>query len=135
MANQIFLTIGAKAFSPPATLAKGIKAMENYAGNELNIKKIKIVEGSGISRKNRISPKEMLKILKGFKKYYYLMNNRKNEYFKTGTLNKICTRAGYYTNKNMKLYPFVIMVNKEEYQYRCNHIIGNLQRIFNNIIN
>ncbi|OQY01250.1 MAG: hypothetical protein B6I26_05185 [Desulfobacteraceae bacterium 4572_130] len=135
MANQIFLTIGAKAFSPPATLAKGIKAMENYAGNELNIKKIKIVEGSGISRKNRISPKEMLKILKGFKKYYYLMNNRKNEYFKTGTLNKICTRAGYYTNKNMKLYPFVIMVNKEEYQYRCNHIIGNLQRIFNKIIN
>ncbi|MBF0258069.1 MAG: D-alanyl-D-alanine carboxypeptidase [Desulfamplus sp.] len=121
MANQLFLSVGAQKFSPPATVEKSIAAMTEYAQKSLRIKDAVFVEGSGLSRQNKISPADMIKILGHFKKSYRLMQtdsipDGRNEYYKTGTLNGVRTRCGYIeTSKG--LYPFVIMVNENSAGY------------------
>jgi len=117
IANQIFLSVGARRYSPPATLEKGVTALRIYANEILRIPGVKIAEGSGLSRKNRISPGEMLKVLMAFKEHFKLMNHEENEFYKTGTLNGIRTRVGYFTDKNQRLFPYVIMVNQDGEDY------------------
>ncbi|MEA1969608.1 MAG: D-alanyl-D-alanine carboxypeptidase [Thermodesulfobacteriota bacterium] len=113
IANQLLLTIGAKAFTPPGTIEKGVKALTDYSKKNIGTEHTKIAEGSGLSRKNRTTPRDMLKILLKFKEYHLLMKKNGAEYFKTGTLNGIRTRAGYFTDREKNLYPFVIMVNSK----------------------
>ncbi|MCJ7772984.1 MAG: D-alanyl-D-alanine carboxypeptidase [Desulfobacterales bacterium] len=111
MANQLLITAGAIAYGPPGSLEKGIRAVNSYACDKLNIENMDLIEGSGISRDNQISANNMLKILLEFKPYAYLMRYEKKEYYKTGTLKDIRTRAGYIENENNELYPFVVLVN------------------------
>lgn len=111
IANQILLTVGATVFSEPATLDKGIRALKAYAGRQLGLWDLPLAEGSGISRDNRVSPREMLSILLAFKDYHDLMRYDNGEYYKTGTLFGVNTRAGYFQGVDNRLFPFVIMVN------------------------
>ncbi len=111
IANQLLLTMGAKTYGPPGTLEKGIQAAQSYAESQFNIKNFQIVEGSGLSRQNRISAAMMAKILKAFEPYHVLLRQDKNEYYKTGTLNGIHTRAGYLKGDKGELIRFVVLVN------------------------
>ena len=49
-------------------------------------------------------------ILLKFKPYYRLLSYKDGEFYKTGTLHGVKTRAGYINIKG-RLYPFVIMLN------------------------
>jgi D-alanyl-D-alanine carboxypeptidase/D-alanyl-D-alanine-endopeptidase (penicillin-binding protein 4) len=111
MANQLLITCGAKAYGPPGTLEKGVQAASAYAKNILKIDNIRFVEGSGISRKNRMSAVSFYKILKVFAPYHFLMHRMGKAFYKTGTLKGIHTRAGYIENKEGSLYSFVVLVN------------------------
>ncbi|MDH3574862.1 MAG: D-alanyl-D-alanine carboxypeptidase [Desulfobacteraceae bacterium] len=111
IANQLLITAGVKAYGPPGNLDKGIRAALIYAKNILEIDHVQIEEGSGISRKNRISARDFYKILNAFIPHYFLMRQADKMYFKTGTLKGIHTRAGYIKKKNGELYPFVMMIN------------------------
>ncbi len=116
MANQVFLALGLKEGGGPATLTKGINLAMAHAAS-LGIKDLFIEEGSGISRQNRISPRSMLKILQAFKPHHALMKYENNEYYKTGTLNAVRTRCGYFKGRQNRLYPFVIMINQKGKTY------------------
>ncbi len=109
--NQLFISSGIQALGPPGNLTKGLTALQHYASNILGIENMSLVEGSGISRRNRVSANEMLKILEAFKPHYRLMRNNDREYYKTGTLNDIRTRAGYIDAGGHRLYSYVVMVN------------------------
>lgn len=111
IANQLLLSIGAKVFGPPATLEKGIRAASDYAGKTLGITGLRIVEGSGISRENRVSARTMAVLLDAFLPHRDLMRQTDREYYKSGTLNGISTRAGYLKGRDERVYPFVIMLN------------------------
>lgn len=95
MANQILVAAGAARFGPPGTLAKGVAAVQETARKRLGIEKLRLVEGSGISRTNRITPREMDRVLAAFYPYRNLMRRNGPEFYKTGTLNGVRTRAGY----------------------------------------
>ena len=95
VANQLFLSMGAREYGPPATLQKGVRSVLGYAEKKLGLKNLEIVEGSGISRKNRISPEDMLKVLCQFRPYRSLLQRNGPFHYKTGTLRGIRTRAGY----------------------------------------
>lgn len=127
MANQILIAAGAKVFGPPGTPDKGILAAETYAKKVLNIDNIRIVEGSGISRKNRISAKNLAKIIKEFEPYYNLMRHSNGEYYKSGTLKGITTRIGYIENKKGELYRFVVILNSPGKSME--NIMENIRRI------
>ena len=116
MANQLFLTLALREGGAPATLEKGIKVAMGHAAS-LGIKDLFIEEGSGLSRQNRISPRSMLKILQAFKPHHALMKYENNEYYKTGTLNAVRTRCGYFKGRQNRLYPFVIMINQKGKTY------------------
>jgi D-alanyl-D-alanine carboxypeptidase/D-alanyl-D-alanine-endopeptidase (penicillin-binding protein 4) len=111
IANQLLITTGAKVYGPPGSLEKGVRAALIYAKNILEIDHVRIEEGSGISRKNRISARNFYKILNAFTPHYFLMQQTDKMYYKTGTLKGIHTRAGYIKKKNGELYPFVLLIN------------------------
>ena len=112
-ANQLFIAAGAKLYGSPGTLDKGILAALNYTKNILKIDYISIIEGSGISRQNRISANSLHKILEKFEPYHELMHKSGREFYKTGTLDGISTRAGYINNEKGGLYRFVVLINTQ----------------------
>ncbi len=109
MANQIMLVLGAEVFGPPATLEKGRQAVLDYA-DTLGLSGIRVAEGSGISRQNRLSARDMLRILKEFEPCRRLLISRGLTYYKTGTLDGIQTRAGYMETDEGSSF-FVIFLN------------------------
>jgi D-alanyl-D-alanine carboxypeptidase/D-alanyl-D-alanine-endopeptidase (penicillin-binding protein 4) len=111
IANQLLLATGAAVCGPPADLAKGLAAARQFAA-DLRLTGFKIVEGSGISRKNRISARDMVKVLAAFAPYRHRMRHSGREYYKTGTLAGIRTRAGYIESVHGGWYRFVIIMNR-----------------------
>ncbi|MGD9210578.1 MAG: D-alanyl-D-alanine carboxypeptidase, partial [Desulfobacteraceae bacterium] len=114
IANQLLLTAGATALGSPGTLKKGVKIAATYAREYLGLKHISIVEGSGLSRQNRISASAMIELLKHFEPYYQLLRHENKEFYKTGTLNNVRSRAGYLEGDDGRRYPFVVLINTPE---------------------
>ena len=112
-ANQMLIAAGAKISNPPGTLDKGVAAAKNFAARRLGIHNLEIVEGSGISRKNRISAEEMLVVLRAFEPHHRLLRYEDGVYFKTGTLYGISTRAGYIAHDDGRLFPFAVFLNTQ----------------------
>jgi D-alanyl-D-alanine carboxypeptidase/D-alanyl-D-alanine-endopeptidase (penicillin-binding protein 4) len=109
--NQLLISCGIRLFGPPGNLDKGVAALNKFAAENLQIKDMKIVEGSGISRKNKVSAEQMLKILTAFGSHRMLMRRQGREHYKTGTLHGINTRAGYIESNGGGFYRYVIMIN------------------------
>jgi D-alanyl-D-alanine carboxypeptidase/D-alanyl-D-alanine-endopeptidase (penicillin-binding protein 4) len=83
--NQLLITAGIKAFGPPGNLKKGVEAALDYAARELEISDMTIVEGSGISRQNRVSARQMMRVLKAFEPNFVLLRQQGRDFYKTGT--------------------------------------------------
>ena len=110
MTNQILIACGAAVFGPPGSLEKGVRAEKDYAKEMLKLENLKIVEGSGIARDNRITAEMMMRVLEAFEPHRSLMRHREKEYYKTGTLKGVNTRAGFLEEEGER-YRFVIMTN------------------------
>ncbi len=110
-ANQLLIAAGAAKYGYPGTLQKGIRAALEYSENHLGIGRIQIAEGSGLSKKNRLSANMMGKILNKFKPYRIMLRQNGREFFKTGTLTGVRTRAGYLESEDGRLLSFVILLN------------------------
>ena len=82
-----------------------------YATKELALANLEIAEGSGIYRKNRVSARQMMRVLEAFEPNYVLLRQQGRDFYKTGTLNGINTRAGYIASENGGRYRYVVMVN------------------------
>src|SRR3990167_10211490 len=88
VANQIFLVLGAEKLGAPANLRKGKEVVSNFLKNEIGISNFNLEEGSGISRDNQISSYDLVKTLKAFEKYRFLLPEKLDQIqAKTGTLN------------------------------------------------
>ncbi len=111
MSNQVLISAGVKVYGPPGSLKKGVLAAKAYTQQELEIEDIHIVEGSGISRANKVSAQTLYAVLQKFEPYYRLLTKSDSAYVKTGTLDGIRTRAGYIENAEGELYRFVILIN------------------------
>lgn len=111
IANQILLVMGAEAQGPPASMDKGLAVLRAYYRDTLGLHNGRIVEASGISRQDRISAQAMMTVLKRFSPYHKLMRKQGRQYYKTGHLKGVRSRAGYIASRDGKLYRFVVMVN------------------------
>jgi D-alanyl-D-alanine carboxypeptidase/D-alanyl-D-alanine-endopeptidase (penicillin-binding protein 4) len=111
-ANQLLLSVGLKRYGAPATLEKGTRALEEYLRDELSIpeKQFRIVEGSGISRKNRLTTEAVWQMLKAFSSQQNLLHGAKGILYKTGTLHGVSTMAGYLPGSKPRY--FVILLNQ-----------------------
>lgn len=109
IANQVMLALGAHRYGPPATLEKGLLALAETAKKLPGWETAQIAEGSGISRENRVTPAQMGQLLLAFMPHHRLLPRTGTQYYKTGTLTGIRTRAGYFIGSDQRLYPFVIL--------------------------
>ena len=113
IANQLFLACGAKQFGYPATWDKGRRALAGFMREKLDLsdKALKMVEGSGLSRRNRVSPGAMLTVLHAFKPYGHLLPQEDNKRIKSGTLKGVYSYAGYFIDSE-ELDSFVLILNQ-----------------------
>ena len=111
IANQLIITVGAFAGQAPGTLEKGLAAALTYGATFLPPGSFNMLEGSGISHQNKITARSQIKILIKFQPFHNLLRQNGQEYYKTGTLHNISTRAGYFKTNQGLLYPYVIMLN------------------------
>ena len=109
--NQLLISAGIKAYGPPGNLEKGVEAALAYAARELALEDLEVAEGSGIYRHNRVSARQMMRVLEAFEPNYVLLRQQGRDFYKTGTLHGINTRAGYVASQNGGRYRYVVMVN------------------------
>ncbi len=115
IANQLFLMCGMHRAGPPATWNKARGVMNRFIHSELQVdlQTINIVEGSGISRNNRVNAQTLIHILYHFKPYFHLLPLLKKTALKSGTLSDVFSYAGYFKNSG-NLDPFVIILNQKK---------------------
>lgn len=115
VANQIFLAIGSQFRGYPATLEKARSVFRDFVQKRLKPRFNELIldEASGISSKNRISGKMMIKVLEMFKKHKRLINLKNGSRIKSGTLSGVYNYAGYFET-DMGVRPFVIMMNQKK---------------------
>ncbi len=111
IANQLIVSVGARVHGTPGSLSKGLQAIRHFTEHQLGITDYMVVEGSGLSRRNRISAEDMWLVVSEFKPYRSLMKSRNNLLFKTGTLTGISTRVGFVSIKGEAAYSYVIFCN------------------------
>lgn len=111
IANQALLVLGAHQDGPPATMEKGIAALRHHFHHELGIASGKVVEASGISRQNRLSANAMANILAYFAPHYQLLRHKGRQFYKTGHLKGVRTRAGYLESARGGRYRFAAIIN------------------------
>ncbi|WP_459922063.1 D-alanyl-D-alanine carboxypeptidase/D-alanyl-D-alanine-endopeptidase [Desulfatiferula olefinivorans] len=111
IANQLVLTMGARVQGAPGTLEKGVGVLNRYLLSQGLSDRVVVIEGSGLSRDNRISARDMDRLLNAFASHYFLMKKKDSVYYKTGTLTGISTRVGYVTGPMGIEQRFVVFCN------------------------
>ncbi|MEW6519705.1 MAG: D-alanyl-D-alanine carboxypeptidase [Thermodesulfobacteriota bacterium] len=116
IANQLFLTCGAKHQGYPATWQKGREVFRSFlASLGLRDEQLFMVEGSGLSRRNLASPAALLRILQSFRPHALLLPMDKGRLIKSGTLAGVYCYAGYFPGGTDPI-PFVVMLNQPKNQ-------------------
>jgi len=119
IANQFFLVCGMVRFGPPASWEKGRAALREFMDKEMGLGNgtIFMAEGSGISRRNRITAQAMLLLLDRFEPYCFLLPRAKRDQqdilVKSGTLTGVYSYAGYFIHEQ-ELDGFVLILNQKE---------------------
>jgi D-alanyl-D-alanine carboxypeptidase/D-alanyl-D-alanine-endopeptidase (penicillin-binding protein 4) len=115
IANQLYLACGMKTYGPPATWKKSRQTFFTYYTTTLGLSPdlLVMVEGSGLSRQNRISPAALIEILNRFKPFAALLSRRETIPVKSGTLTGVYCYVGYF-EKDEALIPFAILLNQPE---------------------
>jgi D-alanyl-D-alanine carboxypeptidase/D-alanyl-D-alanine-endopeptidase (penicillin-binding protein 4) len=119
IANQLYLMLGAESFGPPATLEKAQQVVAAFVDENFEWQNYMLVDGSGLSRKNRLSAQQLVDILGEFQKHRALLPKQNARIFaKSGTLKGISTYAGYI-NRQQAWWPFALMINQQiDYRFR-----------------
>ncbi|MBT8329681.1 MAG: D-alanyl-D-alanine carboxypeptidase [Desulfofustis sp.] len=114
IANQLFLYCGALKYGAPATWEKAREAMTNvlYSTTGLKSEEVIIFEGSGLSRKNMITPAAAITLLERFKPYASLLSETEHILLKSGTMTGVYGYAGYFSSGE-NLDPFIILLNQK----------------------
>jgi D-alanyl-D-alanine carboxypeptidase/D-alanyl-D-alanine-endopeptidase (penicillin-binding protein 4) len=112
-ANQIFLMLGIKHLGAPATVAKGQRALTECLESRIGWREFSIAEGSGLSRKNAVSARQMTQLLRHFMRYRELLDTHDDFQAKTGSLRGVNSLAGYFSTPGSGRVRFAILINSE----------------------
>ncbi len=125
VANQIFLALGAARLGPPATVEKSQSVMADFF-RFLGLPRLKVEEGSGLSRRNRITAYQMMVVLDHFRPYRDLLPYEGCTWSKTGTLSDVKSMAGYMGAEHSRPLSFVIILNGRHVGYQTREQIFTL---------
>ncbi len=136
IADCLFKKLGAERFGAPGTWQKGSQAMRDFLGQTvgLNVEKVVIMDGCGLSRYNLISAHHFLEFLSWMHKQFSCCNEfmaslpiagtdgtlkrrmtatetKGKVRAKTGAMTSISSLSGYLTTKDGELLAFSILEN------------------------
>jgi D-alanyl-D-alanine carboxypeptidase/D-alanyl-D-alanine-endopeptidase (penicillin-binding protein 4) len=136
IAEQVLKTMGAEILGPPGTAEKGLRIVKDFLRTELDVPEDKytLVDGSGLSQLNLVSPSLVIKLLlavdrdfeigsefkaslkiagaEGGKAAHFKQPDVKRKLkIKTGHLDRINNLAGYACTKDGEILAFVIFIN------------------------
>ena len=135
VAEQIVKTLAAKKFGPPGTTENGLKIIYDYMQSlGFFSDQFTIVDGSGLSRQNRLSPSQIIKILDRVRRDLSIFpefisalgvmgvdgNVRKRmngvedsqkARVKTGTLKSVSSLSGYFQSMDGEQLAFSLLMN------------------------
>lgn len=134
MTRQLLLTIGANRFGAPATLDKGRDAvLETLKKQGVDTTNMVVDNGSGLSRKARVSARQMSQLLEVAYRDAYMPefmssmslpgldgtlasrfksdDQKGRSHLKTGTLNSVTAIAGYMLNRKGRRLVIVVQHN------------------------
>ncbi|MGF1642888.1 MAG: D-alanyl-D-alanine carboxypeptidase/D-alanyl-D-alanine-endopeptidase [Thiotrichales bacterium] len=112
IANQLFLMLGAQTYGGPATLEKSQRYAQERIRAIFDWEEFDMVEGSGLSRRNRFTARQLVTLLQYFKPYRDLMpSNQRSILAKTGTLTNVSCYAGY-VESGKDWAPFALLINQ-----------------------
>ena len=128
IANQLVLMMSAEEYASPANARDVQRYMQDKLARHFHWSNFTMKDGAGLSRGNRLSPRQLVDLLQSFKRWKYLLPEiEQGVYAKSGTLNKVSTLAGY-VEKNGQTKPFALMMNQGvPYKFR-NKIARELAR-------
>lgn len=115
IANQVLLSCSLTMHGGQTTWQSARKDFTEYLHNKFGFKdsEVRVEDGAGLSRKNRMSAKAMVAILKKFEKYKSMLNPKKSALLKSGTLEGVYCYAGYFANGTATI-PFAILLNQPQ---------------------
>jgi len=131
IANQILLSASLEKDHSSIDFESSIKPWKDWWKDKLGIipEKISLVEASGISRKNRLSEMDMLKVLKLLRMHPHLLSEYQGLKSKTGSLKGVYSLVGYAGDQDE--WEFVLLLQQEK-----NHrekIAKEIFSFFNNV--
>ncbi|MGA0767687.1 MAG: D-alanyl-D-alanine carboxypeptidase [bacterium] len=114
IANQILLSASLETNHSSIDFESSIKPWKDWWKDKLGIipEKISLVEASGISRKNRLSEMDMLKVLKLLRMHPHLLSEYQGLKSKTGSLKGVYSLVGYAGNQDE--WEFVLFLEQEK---------------------
>jgi D-alanyl-D-alanine carboxypeptidase/D-alanyl-D-alanine-endopeptidase (penicillin-binding protein 4) len=121
IANQLLLQIALKRNGPPARLTDGVEHLRGFLVRRIGLDpaSFHVVEGSGISRANRIDLEAMLKVTDAFYPWRELMRvhqgGSRAVLAKTGTLKGVYSLAGFLPAPPGERRAFVVMENQRRF--------------------
>ncbi len=152
ISEQVLKTAGAERFGPPGTTQKGLDLIDQFMKSmSYSSSSYSIVDGSGLSKQNRLSPDQIVSVLKmmfndfSVKSEYVSslgimgidgsLKKRLNEFSKkryirakTGTLNGANSLSGYIGTEDGEELAFSILINSKKCSWK------NVTNIQNNIV-
>ena len=124
IANQVFLKLAEGPDTKSLTFGSAGKFSHSLLSQQFDWQQFKLVDGSGLSRKNRFSAAQLATILKALRlnksllKQYKVNGSDAAVHAKTGTLSDVQSYAGYIEFPN-RHYRFVFIFNRPTpYRYR-----------------
>ncbi|RZO43998.1 MAG: hypothetical protein EVA80_11075 [Proteobacteria bacterium] len=114
IANQILLSAPLEKNHSSIDFERSIKPWKDWWQNKVGIspEKISLVEASGISRKNRLSEMDMLKVLELLRMHPHLLSKYQGLTSKTGSLKGVYSLVGYAGNQDE--WEFVLFLEQEK---------------------
>ncbi len=114
IANQLLLSLDQQ---PPLEMRPALRRYRKKAQEILGpwASGAVLEEGSGLSRGNRVSARQMLTLLQRFQEHAGLLSKKHQTLLKSGTLSGVYNYAGYIQGPQ-GLRPFVILLNQKQNQ-------------------
>lgn len=114
VANALFLRLADPKGAGQVSTASAQRAMTGFARKKFGWRDFRIEDGAGLSRGNRLTPRQLIDVLDAFAPYRDLMAiqaGNANVRAKTGTLRGVSCNAGY-VRRGGNWVPFALMINQ-----------------------